>query len=70
MSIIINPEIKVFSTNCAICGTPLSGLNLYQRGELYYCASDFQRTSPEELAENAKLAQERLAFERIFKVKS
>ena len=40
-------------TECCICHTPLSGVNLLRRGDLFYCEADFQRTSPEELIANA-----------------
>jgi len=66
--LIMNTEMNVL-TECAICGTPLSGINLYERGGLYYCVSDFQRTSPEELAENARLTLERNFFSKLYNVR-
>jgi len=53
-------------TECCICGTPLSGFNLNRRDGKYYCEPDFQRTSPEELAENERLKNEREQFGKVF----
>lgn len=39
-------------TKCAVCETPVDGR--YKRGDLYYCASDYEKTSPEELRINVK----------------
>ena len=53
-------------TVCVICGTPLNGFNLLKRGNDYYCESDFQRTSPEELRANEKTEREYNNYKKLF----
>jgi len=53
-------------TTCAECGTPLSGLNLNRRGDLFYCSADFQRLSPEEALENHLLEVELEHYKLMF----
>ena len=53
-------------TTCAECGTPLQGINLNKRGELYYCAADFQRLSPQEKLVNERKERELDAYKSMF----
>lgn len=53
-------------TTCAECGTSLSGLNLNRRGNLFYCAADFQRLSPEEALQNHLLEVELEHYKLMF----
>jgi len=50
---------------CAECGTPLNGVDLFKRGDSYYCSADFQRTSPQEKAENRKITEANNYFKRF-----
>jgi len=50
--------LEKISTECAECGTPLNGANLRRRGDKYYCAADYDRTSPEEKAINREMKKE------------
>lgn len=49
---------------CEVCKTPVDGR--YSRGDKYYCASDYEKTSPEELIENAKIEQGYKEFKKIY----
>ena len=58
---------KKIKAECAICGTPLNGINLLKRGNRYYCLSDFDKTSPEEKAENKKQFDKIDEYKRHFR---
>lgn len=53
-------------TTCAECGTPLWGINLHKRGDLYYCTADFQRLSPEEKREQEKMVRQYADYRKMF----
>ena len=62
--------IKVFDNihaECEICGTPLWGENLLRRGNKFYCQSDYEKTSPEEKAENKRIEDESNFLKNILK---
>ncbi len=44
------------SAQCAICKTPVDGK--YRRGDKFYCASDYEKTSPEEITANTEVERE------------
>ena len=44
-------------TECAVCVTPLNGVNLLRRGDKFYCPSYFEKTSPAELNENRRIKE-------------
>jgi hypothetical protein len=48
---------------CFICNSPVDGR--YKRGDRYYCASDYERTSPEELIENDKQEREYQFYKKL-----
>ena len=53
-------------TTCAECGTSLSGINLHQIGELYYCSADAERLSTTELRLNRLLDIELTEHKTMF----
>ena len=53
-------------TACAECGTPLWGVNLHRRGDLFYCSADFERLSPEESLANEQLERELDIYKSMF----
>ncbi len=53
-------------TTCAECGTPLWGINLHRRGDLYYCSADFERLSPQEALVNDRREREFELHQEMF----
>lgn len=49
---------------CEVCGTSVDGR--YCRGDKYYCASDFEKTSPAELNENIRVEKDYKDFKKIY----
>jgi len=52
------------NAKCVVCGTPVD--ERYRRGNKYYCASDFERTSSAELIENVKKLKQIENYRKIY----
>lgn len=62
------PLLKNFDkvkTKCAVCGEYVDGT--YRRGKNYYCADDFEQTSPAEKLATAKTKREEKEIKRFLK---
>ena len=60
--------IQIFNkikAECAVCKTPLNGEDLLKRGNRFYCRSDYERTSPQEKAENRRMLKDSNLAKRI-----
>lgn len=51
---------------CAVCGLPLNGDSLKQRGDKYYCEADYEKTSITELNENNFQIKRKEKYDKIF----
>jgi len=51
---------------CVICGTLLHGKDIKRRGDNYYCESDYEKTSPDELIQNKFQEQRKKNYDKIF----
>jgi ribosomal protein L33 len=58
---------KKIRVECYECGQPLNGDNLRKRGDRYYCATDYEKTSPNELQQNKFQEIRKRNYDKIFK---
>jgi len=58
---------KRVKAKCKVCGQVLYGDNIKRRGDFYYCDTDFEKTSPEEIQQHSLQKLRKKNYDKIFK---